>query len=90
MDEMQKVDNTMEIVTAATDAVTASDNQAFLKGSIAGLSLATVLVAGYHWLAKPLVRKARIKLQAAKAKRAARSTGGDVPSDIEQEYPIGK
>lgn len=88
MDEMQKVDNTMEIVTAATDAVTASDNQAFLKGTIAGVSLATVLVGGYHWVVKPLVKKARIKLRAAKAKRAVRSANDDVPPDIEKEYPI--
>lgn len=85
MDKM----NEMDMVTTVTDvSKSGTGNLDFLKGGIAGVSLATVLVAGWHWVAKPLVKKARIKLRAAKAKK--RANGDDVPPDIEREYPIGK
>ena len=80
--------NEMDMVTTVTDvSKSGTGNQDFLKGGIAGVSLATVLVAGWHWVVKPMVKKARIKFRAAKAKR---ENGGDVPRDISQEYPVGK
>ena len=84
MDELNKMDMVTDTVC---DAAANAGNQDFLKGGIAGVSLATVLVAGWHWVVKPMVKKARIKFRAAKAKRA---NGDDVPRDINEEYPIGK
>lgn len=88
MDEMNKMEVVSTVADAVGDAATAESNSAFIKGGLAGISLATVLVAGYHWLAKPLLKKARIKIRAAKAKRMDGATGDDVPPDIEKEYPI--
>ena len=90
MDEMNKMDMVTTVTDTVSDVANSGNNLDFLKGGIAGVSLATVLVAGYHWLAKPLLKKARIKIRAAKAKRMVGATGGDVPRDVNEEYPIGK
>ena len=82
----------MDVVNEVTDTISdvanSTNSHDVLKGGLIGGAVVAAGFAAYRFLIKPLVKKAKLKVKVAKAKRAVRND--DVPEDIEEEYPIGK